>query len=384
MKNDLIEYRKELDRINQDILSLHEQRLEVVRKVADYKIKNHLPVFHADREQEIIEKMCQLAPKEDAGGIKLLFNTLMRISRENQYQKLYQDSDFFRKLQKMKKENEKISSSPIIACQGVQGSYSSRCAKELFGHNSIHYYNQFSDVFEAVESKKADVGILPIENSYAGSILPVFDLMKQHEFYIYQSHKVRIQHCLLGLPHASITDITDVYSHEQGILQTSDFLKKHPFIIPHTYSNTAAAAQYVRDCGDISKAAIASKDCCELYGLSPMVENIQDMKENYTRFIVITKNFIMNPKANKISVFLTLPNQTGSLHNILSRFAICDLNLTKLESRPMDSKFSYLFFMEFEGNIFHENVEKLLCQLHEELDQFTFLGNYYDDNHLYE
>ncbi len=384
MENDLTNYRNELDKINEDMLSLHEKRLSIVRKVAQYKINNHLPVFHAGREQEIIENMCRLAPAEDEGGIRLLFNSLMRISRQYQYQMMYQDSHFFQKLQQMKQTQTPLPSHPVIACQGVKGSYSSRCAHELFGDNTIDYYSQFDDVFSAVKNGQADLGILPIENSYAGSILPVFDLMKKNEFYIYQSHKVRIQHCLLGVPGASLSDITDVYSHEQGILQTSDFLKRHPNICPHTYSNTAAAAQYVNQSGDKTKAAIASYECSEIYGLTPILENIQDAQDNYTRFISITKKFHINEKANKISVFLTLPNKTGSLNDILSRFAICNLNLTKLESRPMDSKFSYLFFMEFEGNIFHENVEKLLCQLHEELDQFTFLGNYYDDNHLYE
>ena len=378
---ELDQYRKELDEINLDLLHLLEKRMEVVEKVAAYKLQHNLPILQQGREDEILHRMCAESKEENHPAVREFFSMLMRISREYQYDSRYQNTDLYHLLHNAALKKNPLPASPKMICQGVLGSYSHQCAKEMFSAGSISFCKNFSDVFDAISEGQADVGILPIENSSSGSILPVFDLMRKNRFYIYKSHKIKINHCLLGLPGSKLPDITQVYSHEQGIWQCSDFLEEHSAIRSATYSNTAAAAKFIKEKNDPHCGAIASKLCSSLYGLEVIEEGIQNISENYTRFIAITKEFCVPENANKISLFLNLPNRQGSLSEVLSRFAMNGLNLTKLESRPLgDGNFSFLFFLDFEGNIANPSVEKLLCRLSEELDLFTFLGNYQEDN----
>lgn len=374
---ELNQYRKELDEINLDLLHALEKRMDVVEKVSKYKQQHNMPILQQNREDEILQNMCAQAKKENIPAVREFFSMLMRISREYQYDSCYQNSKLFNVIQTAKQKISSLPCSPQIMCQGVPGSYSHQCAQEMFSDGTIQFCKNFADVFDAISGGGVDVGVLPIENSSSGSILPVFDLMRKNHFYIYQSHKIKINHCLLGLPGARLSDITQVFSHEQGIWQCSDFLEKHASIHSASYSNTAAAAKFVKEKNDPSCGAIASKLCSNLYGLEVLEEGIQNISENYTRFIAITREFYVPEKANKISLFLTLPNRQGSLSEVLSRFAMNGLNLTKLESRPLgDGDFSFLFFLEFEGKVSNPSVEKLLCRLSEELDLFTFLGNY--------
>ncbi len=378
---ELEQYRKELDDINIKLLHLLENRMEVVEKVAEYKRLHQMPILQQSREDAILQTMCAQTKEEYVPAVREFFSMLMRISREYQYDSHYQNTQLFRLLQTAKASKHVLPDIPKIVCQGVPGSYSHQCAKEMFPEGQIQFCKNFSDVFDIISASQADIGILPIENSSSGSILSVFDLMRKNQFYIYQSHKIKINHCLLGLLGAKLSDITQVYSHEQGIWQCSDFLESHPKIHSATYSNTAAAAKFVREKNDPTFGAIASKLCSSLYGLEVLEEGIQNISENYTRFIAITKQFVVPKDANKISLFLTLPNKQGSLSEVLSRFAMNGLNLTKLESRPLgDGNFSFLFFLEFEGNVSNPSVEKLLCRLSEELELFTFLGNYKEDH----
>ncbi len=383
----LSDYRKEIDEINRAILSLHEQRLEVVKKVSAYKQRNALPILQPDREKAVIGEMCQATRPEYAGGTKVLFETLMSISREFQYTEHYRDTEMYGLISSHHKGtpgsgkgSEKGSEHGLrIACQGVPGSYSSSGAKEMFPGEVIDYYREFGDVFDAVQEGKADIGVLPIENSFSGSVLPVYDLMKKHSFYIYRCQKVRVNHCLLGVPGAKPEQLRTVYSHDQGLSQCSAFLREYS-LEGKGYSNTAAAAKFVGERKDPTVGAIASKECGQLYGLEILAEGVQNREENYTRFIAITKDFYLPEQANKVSICLSAAHSEGSLHNLLTRFATSGLNLTKIESRPIENvNFAFLFFLEFEGNIQNENVTKLMCQLSEELDSFAFLGNYREE-----
>lgn len=381
----LSDYRKEIDEINRAILSLHEQRLEVVKKVSAYKQREGLPILQPTREEEVIREMCRSTLPEYAGGTKVLFETLMSISREFQYTEHYRDTELYERISsyhtgipgKGMKTHE--GAKLRIACQGVPGSYSTSGANEMFPGETIDYYQEFGDVFDAVQEGKAEIGVLPIENSFSGSVLPVYDLMKKHSFYIYRCQKVRVNHCLLGIPGANPEQLRTVYSHDQGLSQCSAYLREHS-LEGKAYSNTAAAAKFVGERRDASVGAIASKECGQLYGLEVLAEGVQNREENYTRFIAITKDFYLPEQANKVSICLSTAHSEGSLHNLLTRFATSGLNLTKIESRPIENvNFAFLFFLEFEGNIQNENVTKLMCQLSEELDSFAFLGNYREE-----
>lgn len=266
-----------------------------------------------------------------------------------------------------------------VACQGVTGSFSHQAADSFFAEPEIVFLPQFEDVFRAVEEEQVEYGILPIENSTAGSVIAVYDLMRQYNFYIVKEALVPVQHCLLGCPGTSLETVVDIYSHSQAISQCQDFLHKHPQYHTNEYSNTAAAAQYIARQKDVTLASISSVKCAELYGLEMVAKDIQDITHNTTRFICIAKNPGFSEQANKISLCLNLPHKAGSLYHLLHKFSINQLNITKLESRPWpERKFEFLFYLDVEGNVHEPRVRWLLNELNNQLGYFKFLGNYHE------
>lgn len=264
-----------------------------------------------------------------------------------------------------------------VACQGVEGAYSHQAADKLFARPKITFCPQFEDVFRAVEQGEVAYGILPIENSTAGSVVPVYDLMRRYNFYIVKETKVAVQHCLLAGAGATADSIRDVYSHPQALNQCQEYFTAHPQYCCHEYSNTAAAAQYVAQQKDVSLASVSSMKCAQLYGLQVIQQDIQDILHNTTRFICISKQPGFSAQANKISICLTLPHQSGSLYHLLHKIAINKLNLTKLESRPWPERtFEFLFYLDMEGNVRDPQVQWLLNEFHNQLGYFKFLGNY--------
>ena len=239
------------------------------------------------------------------------------------------------------------------------------------------YFNSFEGVFNAVEKGLCQYGILPIENSSAGSVTQVYDLMKQYNFHIVRSIKLKVDHALLVNPGATLSDIKEVCSHSQGLNQCTRFLKEHPEIKITVMENTAAAARYVAESGRKDIAAISSLNCARLYGLTPILENFQNSDHNCTRFICIGKNLEIFPGSDKISLMLTLPHEPGSLHGLIARFAALGLNLTKLESRPIPGKdFEFMFYFDASVSAHSAELLKLLAELEGTLEQFSFLGCY--------
>ena len=372
----LKQLRDEIDNIDDKLLELLKQRMDLSDSVADYKIKNNLPVYNPEREKEILNRLSEKYP-EFQNETKLLFSTIMEVSKARQNNLMVNDTKLKKDILNALSDDFILPSDFKIACQGVEGAYSSIACKKSYPNASISYYQSFDDVFTAVDNESCLFGLLPIENSSAGTVTAVYDLMMKNKFYIYKSITSEINHCLLVNKNSKIEDITDIYSHPQGIDQCSEFLKQNPKIKVHIYSNTAAAAEFVSKSGSDNFAAIASRECSEKYGLKILKSDIQNQAKNFTRFIVISKKMIITEEAKRISLCLSIPHVTGSLCKLMTKFALNQLNLTKLESRPIPEKpFEFMFFFEFDGKIKDEKTLNLICSLEKELDYFAFLGNY--------
>jgi len=274
-------------------------------------------------------------------------------------------------------ETSVLTNRATIACQGVEGAYSQIAANALFKQPDIIYMRTFDGVFRAVNNGLCRYGVLPLENSNAGSVTDVYDLMKTHKFFIIRSVKVPINHMLLQKTKTSVEKIKEIYTHEQAARQCSKFLEQNDHIKINLSANTAAAAQFVAESERTDIAAIASENCVKLYNLTASSRNIQNNNNNYTRFICISKECEIFDNADRTSLMLSLENKAGALYEILKQFAERRLNLIKLESRPIaDTDFEFMFYFDVQANIENEDVRNLLSQLKESAKQLIFLGNY--------
>lgn len=374
---DLLDLRKQIDEIDSELIPLLLKRMSISEKVAEYKVKNGLPVLNEKREQEILDgvhKKCG----EQGDTIATVFSATMDASRALQH-KIIGDGKEIRDAVQNAISNEELSDKIVpVACAGVDGGNTSMAAKMLFPNSEIKYYKQFEDVFEAVNRGEAPLGVIPIENSTAGSVHESYDLVMKYKFYVVGSYSLEINHCLCANPDADYENIKDVYSHPQALAQCSAFMKNFGFT-GINYSNTAAAAKFVAESKRNDIAAICSKEAAKEYGLKILKTEIQNISNNKTRFIVISKNLFIDKNADKISVIFSLPHTTGSLYRVLGRFSMAGLNLTKLESCPMENgDFSYYFYTDLLGSVKEEKTLDLICALSSELPDFKFLGNYHE------
>jgi len=267
----------------------------------------------------------------------------------------------------------------IVACAGADGSYAQQAAARMFGRPTVLYFKGFENVFDAVEKGACPYGVLPIENSAAGSVAVVYDLMQKHRFHIVRALKLKVEHVLLANPGAKAGDLKEIASHPHALAQCAAFLKAHPQATAVPEANTAMAARQLATSGRTDRAVIASRACAGLYGLEVLADRIADTPHNYTRFICISRNLEIRPNANKFSIMLSLPHRPGSLSEVITRFAATGVNLTKLESRPvLGSDFEFRFVFEFESSADNPPVRKLLAELSSdpEIESFTFLGAY--------
>lgn len=376
---DLNECRKEIDSINNEILDLFLRRMEVATKVADYKRANNLPIMQQDRENQILEDIAKKSGEEMAKYSTALFSNIMTLSRAYQAGRNgADDSAIVSSIKKALKETpESFPETAVVACQGIEGAYSQLACNKIFPDAKILYFKTFDAVFSAIEKGLCKYGILPIENSLYGSVNQVYDLMKNHNFYIARGTKLKINHILLGKAGAKLSDITDIYSHEQAIGQCSKFLSKHPEIKVHICENTAVAAKKVASAESMTVASISSPECASIYGLTGLCSDIANADNNYTRFICISKNPEIYPGANKISLMLRAEHKPGSLYNLISRFSALGLNITKLESRPIAGRdFEYLFYFDIEASVYSPEVLSLISELCGDNQSSVFLGSY--------
>lgn len=376
---DLLELREQIDEIDNQLIPLLLQRMNISKSVAEYKYKNGIPVLNAQREQEILDNVA-LRCADQGDAIKTVFSAIMDTSRAIQHRIIGGGKALRQDVANAIHYEKLTANGEPIACQGVDGAYSGQAGKALFPDSPISFYRQFEDVFEAVNQSKAKFGIIPVENSTAGSVHEAYDLIMKYRFYVVGAYDLRIDHCLCAKPDTEYEDIDDVYSHPQALSQCNLFLKSFDFTGVN-YTNTAAAAKYVANSDKNNIAAICSESAAKKYGLKVLKRDIQNVTNNKTRFIVISKELVIDDDANKISLIFSAPHRTGSLYRVLGRFSMTGLNLTKLESRPVaNGEFDYFFYADILGSVNDESTLDLLCALSDELTEFTFLGNYHEEN----
>lgn len=372
IKMDLKEIRNEIDKIDDQLNELFRKRMDTVLQVAKYKAENNIPVLNQGREREIIHRMVSQNGDELASYTKILFNTLFDVSRSYQSVALNKQSDLAEKIKNaLSSTPEKLPNTPTVACQGVEGAYSQQMCDKIFTAPSIMYFASFKGVFEAVDKGLCKYGILPVENSIHGSVSEVYDLMHKYKFYIVKEQKLHISHSLLSNG-TDIKKIKEIYSHEQAIGQCEEFIRKNG-LKAVVCTNTAAAAQKVKESGRDDVAAIASEECAGVYGLNVLAVNIQDSDNNHTRFICISKNLEIYPGANKLSMLVCASHTPGSLYHLISKFSALGINLTKIESRPIPGRdFEFMFCFEME---IMSHTDELIALL-SGLDDVTYLGSY--------
>ena len=375
---DLNELRNEIDRIDHDLVKLFTERMDIAAQVADYKKENNLPIFVPAREREILQKVANLAGPDMANYTRVLYSMLFELSRSYQQKRNTEATALYKEITASIENTPKLfPQAPMVACQGVEGAYAQIACEKIFKNPFIMYFKNFDGVFNAIEQGLCQYGILPIENSTAGSVKKVYDLMIHHNFSIVRTFRLKIDHNLLAKPGTKLEEIKEIYSHEQAINQCSEFLKKFPNtkIIP--VENTAVAAEMVSKSLRNDVAAISSRSCEDLYGLTCLAQSIQDEGNNRTRFICISKNLEIYPGADKTSVMLILPHKPGALYKILARMYVLGINVIKLESRPIpDRDFEFMFYFDLETSIYSEEFVQLMCELDDLCEEFKYLGSY--------
>lgn len=374
---DLLDLRKQIDKIDAQLIPLLLERMEVAKGVAEYKVQRGIPVLNEEREKQILDNVAERCG-EQGETIKTIFAATMDASRALQH-KIIGGGRELRDLVEAAISNKMLTADGVkIACQGVEGAYSGKAANKIFPNSSVVFYKQFEDVFEAVNQNKARFGVIPVENSTAGSVHESYDLIMKYKFYIVGEYDLKISHCLCAKEDTKYENVKNVYSHPQALSQCNNFLKNFDFT-GINYSNTAAAAKYVSESKKDDIAVICSESAAKEYGLKVLKRNIQNVTNNTTRFVVISKNLVIDDNADKISLIFALPHRTGSLYRILGRFSMAGLNLTKLESRPVaNGEFEYFFYVDIQGCVQDESTLDLLCALSDELPEFSFLGNFHE------
>ena len=379
-KMNLEEIRSEINAIDDELVKLFVRRMEAAEKVAEAKRGSATPVQDPARERAILAKVAKAVGPDFENEARLLFTTLMSMSRGRQRAELAGGDGFAQEVtQALASTPDRFPSSATVACAGVEGSYAQQAVCRLVQFPSIFYFKGFDDVFTAVEKGMCDYGVLPIENSAVGSVTAVYDLMARHNFKIVKALKLRIRHVLLAPHGVTFADIKEITSHPHALAQCSDFLRTQPSIRALPATNTAAAAAALAASGRKDMAVIASRECAELYGLDVLKDDISNIKINYTRFICISKRTEIYPDADKFSVMMSLNHRPGALTDVLVKFAAVGVNLTKLESRPVPgSDFEFRFIFDFEASPRDPRVVKMLSgfALDPEIEHFTFLGAY--------
>ncbi|HBJ17654.1 MAG TPA: bifunctional chorismate mutase/prephenate dehydratase [Clostridiales bacterium] len=375
---DLNEIRSEIDKIDDELVRLFCQRMHAAAQVADYKKANNLPIFQPARERAKLQDVAEKAGPEMANYTRVLYSMLFELSRSYQSKRNGELSPLYQAISQAIEHTPKLfPQNPIVACQGVEGAYSQIACEKIFRSPLIMYFKSFDAVFNAIEQGMCQYGILPIENSTAGSVTKVYDLMIRHNFYIVRTFRLKIDHNLLANPGAALSDIKTIYSHEQAINQCGDFLRSLTGVHIVPVENTALASEMVAKSGSREVAALSSRSCAELYGLQCLAASVQDRGNNRTRFICISKHLEIYPGADKTSIMMVTPHKPGALYKVLARLYTLGINVTKLESRPIpDREFEFMFYFDLETSIYSEEYVQLMCELDELCEEFKYLGSY--------
>lgn len=374
---DLLKLRDEIDSVDDKIVELFEKRMAIAEQVAKFKIETGKPVFDKTREQAKLNALgSKMHTSFNTCGIQELYQQIMSISRKRQYQLLsehhIEEKSAFTAVERLQKDHV------TVVFQGVEGAYSHAAMQEFFGNEIESYHvDTWKEAMEEIRRGNALYAVLPIENSTAGIVQDNYDLLTEYDHVIVGEQIIRCQHVLMGVPGTTLSDIRDVFSHPQALMQCKEFLDSHKEWSCHEFGNTASAAKKIADEQNKTQAAVASPYAAEHFGLTVLAENIYTNPGNSTRFIIVTREKVYRKDAHKISVSYELPHESGSLYNSLSHFIYNGLNMTKIESRPiMDRNWEYRFFVDFEGNLSDSAVKNALRGLESEAQNLRIHGNY--------
>ena len=373
---DLLECRNKLDVIDKQIVKLFEERMDICGKVAETKIASGKAVYDAEREKQKLDAVSAMADSEfNQVAVRELFSQMMSISRKYQYSILAEHG------RALKLGFERLDKLPMdgvrVVHQGVEGAYSHAAALQYFGENaSIYHVAHFEDAMKEVQLGNADYAVMPIENSSAGAVIDMYDLLTRYDNYIVAETFLPVEHALLSVPGAKLSDIKTVFSHPQALMQCSQFLNDNGFK-QISVEKTAVAAKRVVEEGDKTQAAVASEIAGKLYGLELLKPAIQNNQGNTTRFIILANRKVYQKNAGKISLCFELPHTSGSLYNMLGNFIFNHVNMMMIESRPIPGRnWEYRFFVDIEGNLQDAGVKNALRGIGAEALNFKILGNY--------
>ena len=375
---DLNDYRRQIDEIDTQLLALFAQRMEVAAGIAAYKKEHGLPVLDSSRERQKLLDIAAKSPDAVKEYAVSLYSLLFELSRGYQNRVLGISSDLTEQIAQAIESTPKLfPESAAVACQGVEGAYSQLACDRLFRLPNIFYFSSFDAVFSAIEKGLCQYGVIPLENSTAGSVNAVYDLMMRHHFHIVRSMRLKVDHNLLANPGAQLSGIREIFSHPQAIAQCAAFLQSLSGVKVTPCENTAAAAQRVAQSGRMDAAALSSRSCAELYGLTCLAASVQDQGNNFTRFICISRELEIYPGADRTSLMVVLPHRPGSLYKVLSRFYALGINLNKLESRPMPERsFEFMFYFDLDTPVYSPQFQQLMGELPGLCEEFSYLGSY--------
>ncbi len=371
---ELEDLRAQIDEIDEKLTELLTQRMDIAREIGLWKREKGLPTLDSRREREKLEHMTAQAREDMAKPLRLLYPLIFDLSRARQNALLPPSTT----LRQVVADTPRLfPESAQVACQGVEGAYSMEACERLFRAPRITWLKSFEGVFSAISSGLCDYGVLPIENSTAGSVKQVYDLLVTNRCYIVRSVRLKIDHALLAKPDTRLEEVREIFSHEQALSQCQAQLSKLPGVQLTPCGNTAEAAELVAKSERRDVAALASRHCAELYGLTCLLPDMPDSANNYTRFICIARNPEIYPGANRTTLMLTVPHRPGSLYKVLSRLYCLGLNVQKLESRPIPNRdFAFMFYFDVEASIYSEEFDRMIGELQEVCEELHYLGSY--------
>lgn len=378
MAKELEALRGQIDQIDDQLVKLFVERMHVAEEIGRYKEENGLPTLSPGRERALLSRVSALSGEELADYTESVFRSIMAASRSYQNARSNKVSQVYEGIRSALENTPQLfPQRPIVAVQGIEGAYSQLACDNIFKAPTILYFKTFDNVFKAVESGMCQYGILPIENSTAGSVNTTYDLMLRHNFSIVRSARLKVSHQLLAGFGTKLEDVKEIYSHEQALSQCALFLAQHKGVKLTVVENTAVAARMVAESERRDVAALSSRFCAEHYGLDILVPDVQDQDNNYTRFICISRSPEIYPGADRTSLMMTLPHRPGSLYNVLSKFYALGINLRKLESRPLPERdFEFMFYFDIEASVYAPEMERLFRDLEAEGETFRYLGSY--------
>lgn len=378
MENNLQDLRARIDKVDNEIIRLFQERMNISSSIAEYKKANNLPVQDLKRERDKLSDLIEKSAEDFKSYTSVLYSLLFELSRSYQDRILFPSSDLKDKVSfAIDNTNKLFPPCATVACQGVEGAYSQHACEKLFQIPRIMYFNNFASIFASIDKGLCDYGVLPIENSTAGSVKQIYDLMMYYNFNIVRSVRIKVDHNLLAKKGTDISKIHEIYSHEHALAQCTHYINSLGNVKVTVVENTAVAAKMVAESDRDDVAAISSRSCAPLYGLDCLASSIQDKGNNYTRFICISKNLEIYPGADRTSLMMIISHKPGALYRVLARFYALGINLVKLESRPIpDRDFEFMFYFDLDTPVYSSEFIQLICELDSLCEEFRYLGSY--------